>query len=229
MKQIFTLLFSLMLSAMIAQVTISPGTLSAVVSEEVQEHVYTLSITNSGSNPVSLWWKVNKGANFPSAWQTYMCDVNKCYVAGLEACPGSYPNVIAANTTATFTFHFSPNNTVGTGKMSIQLFSDKSFKTLVAETDKDATVIADKLLGTKNISSNDIKVFPNPADDYFTIKNDAGVAKVSIFNIVGKEVDSYKHVTGSTYNVSDYVRGIYIVRLMDSRGKTMKSIRLNKR
>jgi hypothetical protein len=229
MKHIFTLLFAFMLSSMVAQVAITPGTLSAVLSEDNPEYVYTLTVTNSASTPVSVWWKVGKPTNFPAQWKTFVCDINQCYVPGLEECPASKPNVILGNSTATFTFHLNPSNQVATSKMWLQLYSDKSFKTLVAETDKDAVVVADKLLSIKNTFSNDIKIFPNPAEDYFTIKNDAGVTKVGIYNIVGKEIDTYKHVIGNTYNVSNYVRGLYIVRLIDNRGKTLKSIRLNKR
>jgi Secretion system C-terminal sorting domain len=228
MKQIFTLLFTFLLSAMIAQVSIAPGSLATTISES-GDHLYTLSINNAGTTPVTVWWKVKKGSTFPTQWSTQTCDLFTCYPNNFDECPGSKSQTIAAGTTVTYTMHFYPNGVSGSSTMSFELYSDKSFKTLIAQTDPTSVVVADKALSTKTPTSSDLKVFPNPADDYFVIKNDVGVSKVTIFNIVGKEVDSYKHISGATYNVSDYVRGLYIVRLIDSRGKTLKSIRLNKR
>ena len=54
------------------------------------------------------------------------------------------------------------------------------------------------------------------------------VAKVGIFNIVGKEVRSYRHNPGNTYEIDDLSRGIYIVRMLDAE-ETIKSIRLSKK
>ncbi len=227
MKQIFTLIFAITLSAMVAQVSIVPGTLAKTISE-TGDHLYSLSITNAGSSPVTVWWKVKKGSTFSPQWNTQTCDLYTCYANNFDECPASKPQTIAAGATVAYSMHFFPNGVVGSSTISFELYSDKSFKTLVAQTDPTGVLIADKSLSTKTPTTADLKVFPNPTEDYFTIKNDAGVAKISIFNIVGKEVDSYKHVSGSTYNVSDYVRGLYIVRLIDVRGKTLKSIRLNK-
>lgn len=213
-----------------SQVSMTPSTLAVTVSEEIPEYVYNIGITNSGSSPISLWWKVQKAPGMPSAWETYTCDLNQCYLPGLDECPGSKPNVVPANSTVNFTLHFDPNGMVGQNKIWFQLYSDKSFKTLVAETDPDGLVIADKTLNVKFSSTGtDIKIFPNPADDYFVIKSDNNVAKVGIFNIVGKEIRSYKHTPGNSYDIADLSRGIYIVRMLDARGKTIKSIRLSKK
>jgi Secretion system C-terminal sorting domain len=228
MKHIFTLIFALTLSAMVAQVSILPGSLATTISES-GDHLYTLSISNTGSSAVSVWWKVKKGSTFPLQWHTQTCDLFTCYPNNYDECPGSKNQSIAAGATVNYTMHFYPNGVVGSSTISFELYSDKSFKTLIAQTDPTAVVVADKALSTKSPATSDLKIFPNPTEDYFTIKNDAGIAKVSIFNIVGKEVETFKHVSGSAYNVSDYVRGLYIVRLIDNRGKTLKSIRLNKR
>ncbi len=227
MKKIFTLLFAMFIGSMFAQVAITPGTLSLVTPEDA-EYVYNLTVTNSGTSPATVWWKVDKATSFPAEWSTYVCDANLCYPPGTDVCAPSKGNVIEAGKSVVFTMHFNPNSKIGASKMSMQLYSDKSLKTLIYETDKNANVVADKLLSTKAVTNADIKIYPNPTDDYFTIKNDAGVAKVGIYNIVGKEVDVYRHVSGTSYNVSDYARGIYIVRLIDNRGKTIKSIKLAK-
>jgi hypothetical protein len=229
MRILYTLTFLLFFLGLSGQISIVPNSLALTISEE-GDYLYTLTVANAGSNPATVWWKLAKGSNFPSAWTTQTCDNNTCYAPNFDECPPNKSNIIPANGTSTFTIHFYPNGAVGTAKLAMQLFSDKSFKNMVAETDPEANVVADKTVGTKFASQGaDLKIFPNPADDYFVIKNDNNVAKVGIFNIVGKEVRSYKHNPGNTYEIDDLSRGIYIVRMLDARGKTIKSIRLSKK
>jgi hypothetical protein len=228
MKRFFTLILSLIFIGNISsQVGITPGSLSSTISEK-EEHVYELKVTNNGTANAQVWWKINK-SNLPLAWQVYMCDSRQCYTPSVDATPQTKPNEIEPGKTQTWTLHLNPNEVVGSGKIFIQLFSDKTLKTLLAETDKEATIVADRSLSTSNFATSDIKVYPNPTDDFFTIKNDANIAKVMVYNIIGKEVESFKHYVGAVYNVSDYIRGIYIIKLVDAKGKTVRSIRLNKR
>ena len=230
MKLLYTFLFLAVFSSIaVGQISINPNSMAITMSED-GDHLYTFTISNAGATDVKVWWKLVKGAGYPSAWSTQTCDSWTCYAPDLDECPSNKGNVIAANSTTTFTVHFYPNSVSGTSKMHMQLYSDKNFNNLIVETDPDANIIADKTLGVKsNTGSGDLKLFPNPADDYFTIKNDNGVSKVGIFNIVGKEIRSYRHSAGNSYDVSDLIRGVYIVRLMDAKSKTLKSIRLSKR
>lgn len=228
MKQIYILLFSFLSINLVGQISINPGSLQVNISEDVNEYVYNLSITNSGNSEAKIWWKIFR-EDAPTAWKCYMCDIQQCYTPAILACPPSKPNTIAAGKTVTFTFHFQPFNTVGTGKLWLQLYNDKEYKNVVAETDKNALVTADKTSSVKYFDSNEIKLFPNPTDDYFVVKNDINVSKISIYNIIGKEMVSYKHTQGNTYDVSFLNRGVYIVRLVDSKGKMLKSTRLSKR
>jgi hypothetical protein len=212
-----------------AQVTVTPSNITSTISES-GEHVFTLTLNNTGSNPVNVWWQINKPANFPSAWKAFFCDDNFCYTPAVEFTPATKPNTIAAKSTVKWTFHIDPSNVTGSSKVQVQFFSDATRRTLIAETDKDAVVTADKSLNTKNPSKTiDVKISPNPVDDYFTLQNDLSVSKIAIYNIVGKQVESFKHQSGNVYNISEYPRGIYIIRMFDNRGKILKSPRLAKR
>ncbi len=230
MKRLYILVLLFLLRVGInAQVSISPSTLSTTISESV-EHVYKITVTNNGNTPASIWWQINKGANFPMKWKAYFCDDNFCYTPAIEFCPPTKPNVVPAKTTTSWTFHLDPDNLSTSGKVQLQFFSDATRKTLIAETEKDALVVADKLLSTKNTGrASELRIYPNPVDDFFTIQNDQGVHRVSIYNIVSKEIESFKHISGASYNISDYSKGIYIVSLLDSKGKRIKSIKLSKR
>ena len=54
------------------------------------------------------------------------------------------------------------------------------------------------------------------------------VEKVVIYNIIGRQVKSYKAMENLKYSVNDLPEGIYIIRLQNANGNTLKTIRLNK-
>ena len=75
---------------------------------------------------------------------------------------------------------------------------------------------------------DDIRVFPNPAVDYFQVVNGQNVRKIVIFNIFGKEVKSFFHAPNAQYDVTDMNAGMYLVRMLDDKNKVVKSVKLHK-
>ncbi|GAA4270297.1 T9SS type A sorting domain-containing protein [Hyunsoonleella aestuarii] len=78
----------------------------------------------------------------------------------------------------------------------------------------------------------DITIFPNPVKDALHIKNSGyqNISKIRIFNILGKEVYKLDLVNNSrvnTINVSQYSRGIYLVKLNSEIGTVTKKIIIN--
>lgn len=227
MRKLYTILFTLFIGYAQAQLTVNPGTLS-VTTNENDKYTYYLTVTNTTNSTVNMWWKLIKNAGFPSGWNTTVCDLNLCYLPNFDNCPGNKQNVFAPNETKICTLYFEPNGISGVSGYHFEMYSDKNFTNLIVETDPTAIVQAGTT-STSNINNADLKVYPNPTDDHFVVRNDANVAKVGLFNIVGKEIFTYKHTNGATYDVADLSKGVYIVRLIDNRGKIMKSIRLSKR
>lgn len=74
----------------------------------------------------------------------------------------------------------------------------------------------------------DVMLYPNPATDFFVIKNDEKVASVVIYNIIGKAIKTNHHQKGNVYSVEDLQKGFYIVRLFDDKNKVIKVLRLNR-
>jgi len=80
----------------------------------------------------------------------------------------------------------------------------------------------------KEKSNTDILIYPNPATDFFAIKNDLKVSTVVIYNIIGKAIQTNQHSKGKVYSVEDLRKGFYIVRLFDDKNKVIKVLRLNR-
>lgn len=74
-----------------------------------------------------------------------------------------------------------------------------------------------------------IKIFPNPASDYIELTDNDKVAKIVVFNLVGKEMKRFDTENGQRYNISELPKGMYLVQLLDKGGQTIVTQRVSKR
>lgn len=73
-----------------------------------------------------------------------------------------------------------------------------------------------------------IRVFPNPATDYFMLKNADNVSKVLVYNIVGRQVKNFRvESSGNKYMVNDLPKGMYVIRLLDNGNNLVQTLRIN--
>jgi hypothetical protein len=158
----------------------------------------------------------------PSNWELFMCDINRFYTASVEKCPSNSPSIIAANSKVIFMYHFIPDSTQGIGKTWIELFSDKTFKTKVAETHVNRTIKIGSLSSSEDQLTNaEINIFPNPATQSFFIKQNDEISSLSIFDFMGKELISYEYSADKSYDIAKLLSGIYIIKFSDKKGKNI--------
>jgi len=72
-------------------------------------------------------------------------------------------------------------------------------------------------------------VYPNPTYNSFSIKNDKAVASITIFNIVGKEILTEKHISGEAHDVTFLKKGIYLIRMADEEEQVLNVVRMTKK
>lgn len=219
------LLVAFVLSFATAQVSIDPGYLLFDV-DKVEQIYIDINITNSSSEDIELFWQYEEGVDYPAEWKTQICDLNLCYSWDVFQSSALAPNTVAAGATALFTLKIENvtlgENISGSSFGILRLFDDNQFSNEVAFT-------ASEPLSVSNSDLAKLVIFPNPTTDRFQIKSDDGVSSVSIYNIVGREVSSVRHVQGMVHDVSTLRTGMYLVRLMDDKGEVIKAMRLSKR
>ncbi len=78
----------------------------------------------------------------------------------------------------------------------------------------------------------DYTIYPNPVSDYFSLDQESvekGVANViNLYNLLGQRVRTFQVDKEQRYNVSDLQGGLYLVQLLDDKGKIITTRRLQK-
>ena len=231
MKRIFTLLlfssFSFILSA---QIEVSVESFKYEI-DDTTTHQFSFAVTNTENATVEVFWKLIKDDDFPAEWKTQVCDGNLCYAPNFDTCPESKPNVISGTSTSEgWSVKVDPSGVPGKGLLHMELYSDSDFQNMIFSTEAEACFRVNGVASSTEdeFYNNSMILFPNPAIEYFSIKNDRNVAKVSLMNVIGKEVWTKNHRPNAQYNVVDLYKGMYIVRLIDGSGNLIKTMRLNK-
>jgi|GEM_PF-843241 len=76
---------------------------------------------------------------------------------------------------------------------------------------------ADSTLQIQNTAKTSVSVYPNPASDYFSIKDGKRVAKISVYSADGKLVKVFDSER-KEYSVSGLKAGVYIVSIEEKDG-----------
>ena len=231
MKQIilfsFLLTLSLGLQAQVSFAPESPEVFGKATSTDIK---IDLDVINDLAEEQVTFWYIDRLTPtehdhlVPTEWEFQLCDKNTCYVWGLEACPEGNPAVFNANETFTYNLHMNPHNVAGVGDVLLNITAeDGSILTSIP-----VHYDVEETSSTLDIDIKQIKIYPNPTTDFIQIANDNNVAKVAIYNIVGKNLKTSAHYTGKSHDVSSLQKGIYLVRLFDENDKVLSVLRLNK-
>jgi len=93
-----------------------------------------------------------------------------------------------------------------------------------------ALVLVGAALQAQSNSKPDLSVFPNPATEYISVKdNNDAVGFVSVFNLVGKKVKEFEFVKNEQYYVADLPKGMYLVQILDRSKRNLTTQKLEKR
>ncbi|NNF34481.1 MAG: T9SS type A sorting domain-containing protein [Saprospiraceae bacterium] len=211
-----------------AQLSFSPESIDIVGKPSDDIIIVPSALTNSGTEDVVFYWKVEKDAAFPSEWQTQICDFRLCYGEDVDFSSPELPNTIKAGETMDMKVYLLPNGTEGESSLDLTLYSDTEFKDELI-TLKTASMSISNTTSIFSQEEKELIVYPNPTSDYFQVGNDTKVKKIVVYNIVGKEIKRFNHIPGRQHSVESLRNGLYLIRLFDGNGEIIKALRLSKR
>lgn len=185
---------------------------------------YDVIITNITNETINLLWS-KRMRNQPTNWESYICDKTACWDESFNSCPPDKPNTLAAGDTMSIQVHLNPFQTEGTGTYELNILDENG----AVITTVNAVFTIGQSTAVKETNESKLTVFPNPTSEFFKVSDTPGLRYVELFNIVGNKIKSFDAAPQKQYSVGDLPDGIYLVRLMNSSKKVIKTIRLSKR
>lgn len=227
MKVVYSFLLSILVCGAISAqaIVFDPNPIDVVATSDMFSIDAKYTTTNSSASETSWLWELDR-SEAPAEWKFIVCDANLCYAPGVEMCAPDKPNVMGAGVSSEAPkVTLQPNGVEGDATVY--------FRTTDSNTGAETgtLVINYSISGPSSVftsSQAEINIYPNPATQYIQIKNAENVSTAAVYNIVGKEMLSFKYREGYQYDVSDLNAGLYLVRLFDNTGKALQVLRLTK-
>jgi hypothetical protein len=179
----------------------------------------------------TVYWKVFKD---PVTWRTgcystYICDKILCYGENVDK--NVFENEMGQGRHL-FEFHFKPtlkSNCAlpGCTLIDLVLYGDSQYSEEIYRVKIDVN----DCLTSNTINLTDIlnvKVYPNPAQEYFQLSNDENVQNINIYDISGREVKSFNHNKDAQHLIGDLNSGMYFLKMTDKNNRTINTVKLNK-
>jgi len=207
-----------------AQVTLSlsPEVIELDVDESENMTIAHSWLVNTSDEAKVYRW-VRRIESKTDGWDVLICDFNSCWnstidssITDLEMEPGDTSNLDV---------HIEPHLIEGSAHVKLVVFE-------VANPDNkiEGNYYFNQSVSSRTSSKvSDIKIFPNPARDYFQLSSYDDVDQVIIYNMAGAEIKSLPSHQEKKFDISELNRGLYLVRMVDRRGAVLKALRLNKR
>jgi Secretion system C-terminal sorting domain len=187
------------------------------------EPIAYTKIKNLTNEDITIRWQ-REVLCIGSQNQTQVCDLNACYGSNVS----SKQFTLAANTEGEISLHLINDSLVSSfAVVRLDMWDVNAlepadtipmyffFNACVSSTDEP-------------LPSAQVRVFPNPTTDFFALEQAVEVAKVRIFDLNGREVATYDHREGQTYNISQLPVGRYTVTLHDVRDRVFQAQQLQK-
>lgn len=224
MKNLFTLIALFCGVQLFAQATfsITPLNPSEIYGPDSDDLKAENHIVNNTNQAKTLRWERTEINLTPDCY-TQVCDLTLCYSPNVstqtfELAPGEsgplsvhllLPDVIDA-TAVVRVKYYDVNNP------SDSLISVYSITTLTTGTEEQA-------------AAANIKLFPNPTVESFTLEHADMIAAVRIFGLDGRQVSRMEAEPSQAYSLAGLPSGSYIVALENGKGQVVRAMEVRKK
>lgn len=226
MKQ--TLLIIILISCsywMTAQSLIEMESDLVEVSGEVLDYQITgnTNIYNNSDQPVNLVWEMVQKGDWPQNWENAFYISDECF----DPLISSYTFSLDAFASTDLGIHLYPDGTEGCGIVEIRVRLEDQPDEIISST--QFNLCTKNIASQKTIKRSEIRLFPNPASDYFEITSNPLVDQIEVYNLISRKVKSFRVQDGTQYNIQDLPSGIYLVSLINNETGIIKTLRMSKR
>ena len=223
MRILYTVFLSFFMTWMVCSqsLTITPDEVSTTVNLEEFENIGYAKLKNNSNQTMTLIWK-REVIRANTNWEISICDKNNCYLPFIE----TRELVLGPGEESNLDVHVRHNGHKDNGEVKM-LVHDKSNP---ADSATAMFYFTTGSASTRKVSFGEqLRIWPNPAQNYFTISDSKLISRVEVLNLLGNIVKVYDPRTTAQFDIADLTSGIYLVR-MTSKSDPSKSrtIRLRK-
>ncbi len=212
----FTLLMAVVL---IAQTTIEPNPASAAVEADALDVSAHSTVKNTGDKEEEYRW-TRTIVEMTEGWETAVCDKNFCYIPEVESEVFS----LGGGEEDILDVHVYPYGVEGQAKIEVSLVNTSTNE----EVAKGVYLFNMDATGTLEAFRTDLVVYPNPATDAFQISSSVDIARLEVYNAIGKLVGNFNYQQGERYSVMNYPQGFYFIKVLNRKQETVSVQRLQK-
>lgn len=202
---------------MTAQLSIEPNP-SVVLDIDVSEFdIVAHSVIKNETNEVKSFTWVRNVLSIQDTWQSAVCDKNLCYLPHISSPPQNF--TLDPQEEGTLDVHVYPEKTEGSAIIEV----------IVTDVGNPENTITGTYYfnvsptASKERINNNIKFFPNPAQEYITIDEFEGLSKVEIFSLDGRRVLVNHLLSDNKVDISSLSEGAYILRMKDRNDRQLSS------
>ena len=198
------------------------------------EYYYYLKITQADGDLIytsPIWYKRNDAitlyppvANFSTVSSNPSCAHTFTLTDNSTNSPMSWSWYMPGATPSISTLQNPVINYTTSGTKNITLIATNASGSSTAITQ---TVSVNTCTGLEELTSAQISIYPNPANDFITISIDNAIEQITIklVDILGKEIIStFSQKSKSQLNLSGITNGIYSLKIIDSKGNSFTKL-----
>lgn len=216
-----TLFISLQIKVKAQDISVKNDTMfGSIVAVDSSKITLNNIVTNNTANTVTLVWE--RTEDIPVGWTTAVCDNNLCYSFEVD---NEVYSPIDSGLSGDLIVYFYPNDIVGSGKVTIQLYPQGG-----NPQDGISVLFFGEAwsVGTKENDLAKFSMYPNPVTNYLNIQfSYKGKHYVEVYNILGRKILKKEVQNDNIMRIpfSNLQRGMYIVMYKAQNGKIItKSI-----
>ena len=83
-------------------------------------------------------------------------------------------------------------------------------------------------VGTADLAGNDIRLFPNPVTESFSLDHAEAVSRIRVFSLEGRQVAVFETGQQNSYSLAGQPVGTYLLALENKNGKVIRALEIRK-
>ena len=207
-----------------AQLSISPDVVTAsVVDGDTDVAAYSQVKNESGAKKNYTW--VRSIVSITEGWTSAVCDKNLCYLTSTETqnfemVDGEEGDIIV---------HVYPPNqgaNASEGSAVVEV-------TVTDDSDPDVSVLGvfyfnSDPSGTTTVEEQRVRVYPNPTNGLFFLKDNGIAKRVAVYDLAGRQVRLFDASKEEQFDIRDLPKGTYFIQLLSRDDSLITTKILNK-